>query len=199
MNIFSCTIAAAYIVVRFCFTRQLDTIGPYGSYIFELACVAIAIAVSYRNFLTTLKVNKFSLFGVVAGLVAGFCIFKLALITGIPIPFDLSGTETIVLLLIVAPILEEALFRFFLWQPILFLTKRPPVVWILTSALFSYSHLHAIWFVPNEIHNFIIYQTAYTLLLGLACGYFVYRYSSLTGAILVHFSFNFGFYLASLL
>jgi membrane protease YdiL (CAAX protease family) len=39
----------------------------------------------------------------------------------------------------------------------------------------------------------------YTLGLGLASGFFVFRFRSILGAVAIHFSFNLGFYLASLL
>lgn len=186
-----------YLVIRFGFTRQLDALGSYGSYIFEVLCVSAAIALFGKNISSSIKIFKSVSYGMVIGLGAGFGIFKLADALSIAIPFNLKGTETILFLLVVAPILEEAIFRFLVWQPVQYISKRPIVALISTSLIFSYSHLHAIWFVPPEVHNFIIYQAAYTFLLGLACGFYVYRYSSLACAILIHFAFNLGFYLAS--
>ena len=48
----------------------------------------------------------------------GYIVFKVAGALRIPIPFNLSGIETVVFLLVIAPILEEAIFRFFAWKPI---------------------------------------------------------------------------------
>lgn len=186
-----------YLVIRFGFTTQLDALGNYSSYIFEVLCVSVAIGLFGKKIFTTFKVFKSVSYGMVISLGAGFGIFKLAGAFSIDIPFDLKGTETILFLLAVAPILEEAIFRFLVWQPIQYISQRPVIALVSTSLIFSYSHLHAIWFVPAEVHNFIIYQTVYTFLLGLACGFYVYRYSSLACAILIHFAFNLGFYLAS--
>lgn len=185
-----------YLVIRFGFTTQLDALGNYGSYIFEVICVSVAIGLFGKKIFSTVKIFKSVSYGMIIGLGAGFGIFKLAGVLSIAIPFDLKGTETVLFLLVVAPILEEAIFRFLVWQPIQYISQRPIIALVSTSLIFSYSHLHAIWFVPPEVHKFIIYQTVYTFLLGLTCGYYVYRYSSLACAILIHFAFNLGFYLA---
>lgn len=191
-------LVSLYLVIRFGFTKQLDSLGNYGSYIFEVLCVSVALALFGKNIFSSLKVSKSAFYGMVIALGAGFGIFKTASVLKIAIPFDLKGTETLLFLLVVAPILEESIFRFLVWQPIQYISQRPIVALVATSLIFSYSHLHAIWFVPPEIHNFIIYQTGYTLLLGLACGFYIYRHSSLASAILIHFAFNLGFYLASM-
>ncbi|MBK7961601.1 MAG: CPBP family intramembrane metalloprotease [Bdellovibrionales bacterium] len=191
-------LAFLYLVIRFGLTVQLDSFGEYASYFFETALVLIAIVLTGKSFFEMFAVRRSVLFGAFGTSIAGFAIYKLATTVGILIPFDLQGKETILMLLLVAPILEEFIFRFFLWQPIDSLIKRPVFTWSITSLIFSYSHLHTIWFVPAEIHPFIILQTIYTLALGFACGYFVFRQKSILGAILLHFFFNLGFYLASL-
>jgi membrane protease YdiL (CAAX protease family) len=187
-----------YIVVRFLFTKWLDSIGNYASYIFEVVDVTLAAFLAGRSLFDRFNVNKLVAIGMSGSLLGGFAIFKFAGLAGIAIPFDLTGAETIVFLLIVAPILEESLFRFFIWEPLSWLF-RPVYAWVFTSLIFSYSHLHAIWFVPKEIQLFVIYQTVYTLGLGLASGFFVFRFRSILGAMAIHFSFNLGFYFASLL
>jgi membrane protease YdiL (CAAX protease family) len=191
-------LAIVYLVVRFGFTTQLDALGEYASYLFEVCCVALAIGLSPRSLGDIFCFRRSILLGGTVSLIAGFGILKAATSLGFLIPFDLTGMETILLLLLFSPILEEFIFRFFLWQPVESLTQKPVLAWIGTSVVFSYSHLHTMWFVPADIHPFIIFQTIYTLFLGFFCGYFVYKYKTLLGAILVHFFFNLGFYLASL-
>ena len=186
-----------YLVIRFLFTGWLDSFSPYASYFLEIILVVVAAFLAGLNFFSQFKINKTLLFISLAALLLGFLIFKGAGVLNISIPFDLKGTETIIFLLIVAPILEELIFRFFAWKPIENLNKNLALP--LSSILFSYSHLHAIWFMPQEVHNFIYYQTAYTLVLAYACGFSIFRYRSLAGAILIHFMFNFGFYLGSLI
>ncbi len=191
------TLALIYLVLRFGFTRQLDALGPYAAYLMEVGFVIIALGIVGRPSLRAFKLPRAAFYYFPLALAAGYGIFIAAGYSGVPIPFDLVGTETVLFLLLVAPILEELIFRFLLWQPVQALTGRAWLALIFTAFLFSYSHLHAIWFVPPVIHSFIIYQTAYTLALGVACGYFVYRYNSVTGAMMIHFAFNLGFYLAS--
>lgn len=189
-------LAAVYLIVRFFLTPQLDDFGPYGSYYFEAFCVIMAIGLFGNQVFTFLTPTTAVIFGSPIAIVVGFLIFKSARLTGIQIPFEFKNKETLLFLLVIAPILEEGIFRFFLWQPIQLLSGSRLTALIITSSLFSYSHLHALWFVPFEMHNFIMYQSVYTFFLGIACGLYVYRYSSLTSAILIHFAFNLGFYLA---
>jgi membrane protease YdiL (CAAX protease family) len=187
-----------YLIIRFAFTSQLDALGMYSSYIFEVTCMVIAIALVGKKMISNLSFTKPALYCAPTSLAAGFGIYKMAGALGILIPFNFTDTESLIFLLLVAPILEEAVFRFFLWQSIQISIRNRVITLVLTSLIFSYSHLHAIWFVAPEIQNFVIYQASYTLPLGLACGLFVYRYASLTSAIVLHFAFNLGFYIASL-
>ncbi len=190
-------LAGLYLLVRFCFTSQLDSIGLYSSYVFEVVLVSIGIAIYGHSTGSLLKFPTAGYYGALAAFFSGFIIFKLAGFFGILVPFDFKVTESLVLLLIVAPVLEELLFRCFLWKPVQMLTERPRATLIVTSLIFSYSHFHAFWYVEKELYSFVIFQTIYTVFLGLGCGYFMYRYKSITGAIAIHFGFNLGFYLAS--
>ncbi len=186
--------AVAYLVIRFLMTTQLDALGPYAAYVFEASLVSVAAWLGLKDMRPFFRFYRSLVWGTGLAAIAGFTIIFLAKRFSILVPFDFGGLEILVFLLLVAPVLEEAIFRFFLWQPCEVHGSRP-LAWMLTSFIFAYSHLHAIWFVPPEIHPFVLYQTAYTLVLGLGCGYFVFREKSLVGAILVHFAFNLGFYL----
>lgn len=197
-NFLWAVLAIAYLVVRFAFTQELDRFGVYASYILEVICVALAVVFAGRKMRSYFSLPHFALLAGFAGLVAGFAAFKLAGIMAIPIPFAFDAAETLFFLLIVAPILEEFVFRFFLWQPIEWTTRLRAAAWLGTSVAFAYSHFHAIWYLPPEYHLFVQYQTAYTFVLGLACGYFVYKHQSLLAALALHFMFNLGFYIGSL-
>lgn len=193
---FSITILFVYLIIRFFFTHWLDSLGEYTTYYLESILAVVSVILYFNIFKTSWRINKsifiFSLFA----LVSGFLIYKMAIVAlQITIPFNLKSTETILFLLIIAPILEEMIFRFSIWQPLEYIHSW--FAYLGTSLLFAYSHFHAYWFIPEEFHKFVFYQTAYTLLLGLICGYFIKKYSSLSEAILIHFSFNFGFYLCS--
>ncbi len=189
-------LAIIYLILRFCFTSWLDSLIPYSSYILELILVLVSFAITKPKFGLNGCFEKNRLRIYASLLVAGFLTYRGAGSLNIQIPFVLNSIETLIFLLIVAPILEECIFRFFLWKACKEI--NPKVIWVSTSVIFSYSHFHAFWFVPQSIHPFIIYQTAYTLILGLVCGYFIFKHRSLLSAILIHFFFNLGFYLSSL-
>lgn len=186
-----------YLIFRFVFASFIDSFGNYSSYIFELLLVLISILVNWNAFTKNLYWSKFNLIATLVFLFSGFFIYKIAAHQEIIIPFNLTGIETIFFLLVVAPILEEFIFRFFSWEALNFF-KTPNITLLTTSLLFSYSHFHPIWNTSDAIHSFIIYQSIYTFFLGLACGFMRMKHHSLIGAIMIHFSFNLGFFLASI-
>lgn len=188
-------LAAFYLAVRFGATKQLDAIGAYTSYAFEISLVAVTLFLLRPKLSVKALAKPLTLTVAFAALLMGFGVRKLAGVAGLNVPMDVRSVETVVFLLAVAPILEELIFRFMLFKSIERVFKSRNA-WFVTSLLFSYSHLHAIWFVPPEYDKFLIYQAAYTLPLALVCGWMVRRQSSLLSAILVHATFNFGFYLA---
>ncbi|MBL7546106.1 MAG: CPBP family intramembrane metalloprotease [Bdellovibrionaceae bacterium] len=191
-------LVAVYLIVRFGFTSQLDALGAYASYIFEVICVILALIFNGSKTLALFRFKKSFIVFMLVALVAGFTVFKAASFWNLVIPFDFTNAEGILFLLIFAPLLEELIFRFMLWQPFKNFSKNEGMILVITSVIFSYSHFHAYWFVPAELYGFVIYQSIYTLFLGLASGYLVYKYSSLTGAVVMHFAFNLGFYLGFL-
>jgi len=191
-------VAIIYLMVRFAFTRQLDELGPYASYILEAVVCAICVLLfGVKKFVGLFPIKRLDLKLTALSLVSGLAVYKAAYALEIPIAFQMQALETIVFLLVVAPILEELIFRFVLWQPIARFTKSPVAALVATALLFSYAHLHAIWFVPPEFHAFVYYQTTYTLFLGLLCGFSLYKSNSLLSSMVLHFSFNLGFYLAT--
>lgn len=190
-------LAVLYLLIRFILPQTLDALGGYASYYFEIALVGIATLFTGKSFLRLFQTREWNFLRTLGAGLAGFAVYRLAVYSDIAIPFDLRAKETIVLLLVVAPLLEELIFRFFLWQPIAWLTNQPILAWFFTSLLFSYAHFHAYWFAPPELYKFVLYQTLYTLPLGFACGYCLFQYRSLRGAMLVHLGFNLGFFVAS--
>ena len=184
-----------YLVIRFGATQRLDALGTYASYLFELSLVALTLLLLRPKLSLRALTKPVALAISFLALVSGFGLRKLAAVAGLSVPMDSHSTETVVFLLAVAPILEELVFRFMIFRSIerVFQSRS---AWFVSSLLFSYSHLHAIWFVPADYHRFLIYQTIYTFPLALACGWMVRRQSSLLAAILVHATFNLGFFLA---
>ncbi len=156
-----------------------------------------SVVLTARDFFKNPIPSRIQLYFFPLSAIAGFLVFRFAGWFRIVAPFDLRSGLTILFLLVVARLLEELIFRFFLWASVLSFSAKPIWAWVLTTLFFSYSHLHAIWFAPESIHGFIIYQTLYTIALGAACGYFIWKNLSIFNAVLVHFAFNLGFFLAT--
>jgi|GEM_PF-1092269 len=188
-------LAAFYLAVRFGATKQLDALNAYASYFFEISLVVIATLLLRPRLSWKALLKPLTIAIAVAALASGFAILKIARIANINVPMDVHSGETVFFLLAVAPVLEELIFRFMLFKPLerIFNSRN---AWLVTSVLFSYSHLHTIWSVPQDYHQFLLFQAAYTFPLALACGFMVRRQRSLLSAILVHAAFNLGFFLA---
>ncbi len=188
-----------YLIVRFLLIGKLDALLPYGSYLFELFFVAVTIRLYWQDFRIKFKPNKTFLIELLLALIAGFIVYKMAGWAKIAIPFNLSDHTTIILLLFVGPILEELLFREALWNLLEKVFCCSVTTLILSSLLFSFGHFFAYFSTPEYVHNFIYYQSLYTLLIALWWGYRKMRTKEITTPIIMHAVFNFGFYLAFLI
>jgi membrane protease YdiL (CAAX protease family) len=114
------------------------------------------------------------------------------------IPFEFNSYATLFLLLIVAPILEELIFRFALWEAVSDYVKSEELqIWI-SSLLFALGHLVSMYLLPPDYRPFVLYQSVYVIILGFGVSQMRIKTGSLTGSILIHFLFNLGFYLGSL-
>lgn len=189
---------AVYIIVRmvgdFFFLRS---ISEYYSYLFEVGFVVFAGWI-YRDQITFFKVpSKTDVVGMVVAFLFSFMIYKIADWFQIQIPFDLQSQETVFLLLLLAPVLEEAIFRMALWQAFVSFISNSWLVIFLTTIFFGLGHFNAYWFVPEEYKSFVIYQTSYVMLLGFGVGWVRYRSQAIISPIFVHFCFNLGFYLGA--
>lgn len=172
-------------------------ISVYASYLFEAMFVSVAWYL-YRDRIRMVAFQKAQvLTDLLLPLGAGFVIYRLAVFSLIPIPFDLTGWETIFLLTLFGPVLEELIFRMGLWEPMADLFADRAFLLVTSTVLFSIGHLLSLWVVPQELRSFVLYQSLYVILLGLGTGWRRLASSSLIAPILVHMSFNIGFFLAS--
>ncbi len=189
------TVFSSYLFLRVISPQYLDSVHIYASYAFELAMVLWALArLSARSefyFKPSKQLGAITLLLALAGWGAHSGATQLGLV----VPFDTSSLETKVFLLVVAPVLEELLFRQTFWKQFESIRLPKMGVWMLTSIFFSLAHLNAIRFVPSDLYTFIYYQTVYTLLLGLACGWAREKQTSVAPSILLHAAFNLGFFL----
>ncbi len=189
------TVLLSYLFLRVISPQYLDSVHIYASYAFELVIVLWALARLSTGSEFYLKPSK--QLGAITLLLAlsGWGAHSGATHLGLVVPFDTSSLETKVFLLLVAPVLEELLFRHTFWKQLEAFRLSKTSVWMFTSIFFSLAHLNAIRFVPNDLFTFIYYQTVYTLLLGLACGWVREKQTSVVPSILLHAAFNLGFFL----
>ena len=196
-NFLSFFIIFFYIVTRIIYDSFWARYSPYYSYIFEFAFVLSVFSFYKEKVSFKIKLSQIVIPSLVAT-ISGFAIYKAASPLNITIPFNLKETETILLLLLLAPTLEELIFRMALWEPLEQLLKNKHAVLVVTTFLFSVGHFTAYWKVPVEYKTFVLYQTTYVVLLGLAAGFGKIKSKSVFNPIAIRFGFNLGFFIASL-
>ena len=195
-KIFSIALLLIFIAIEYCFRNRIDSIAPYAMYSAELIFIAFTwLLLRKSQLLKTLNVKKITP-GIMIALIAGLGVRLLCTPLHLFVPFDLSVTENIILLLAAGPILEELLFRGAFWRILEEWISSQWIILFISAVVFSFSHYQAIFETPVEVHAFIQYQTLYTFLLALFCGYYRSRYG-LFWAILIHVFFNLGFFIAN--
>jgi len=99
-------------------------------------------------------------------------------------------------LLILAPIIEELIFRGAIYE--LFKNAQVPI-WVnnlINSLLFSISHMVSLDILPEEFHAFVYFQMKYAFVLGHLCAKSRERTHGVLEPMILHFAFNLMFYLA---
>lgn len=99
-------------------------------------------------------------------------------------------------IIILAPIIEELVFRHALYEVIKRSELKSIFQYFLGSLLFSISHAPALYYLPADFHSFIYFQLIYTFVLGWVIIKARERSESLLEPIILHFIFNFIFYLS---
>jgi len=194
----SVVIVAFYTIVRIVADPIIwQNVSEYYSYAVDVAFVGITYFLFRHEIRFAKRPTLFDALFSLLTLISGFLIFKMASLFQIPIPFDFSSTETLVLLLLLGPLLEELIFRMALWQALKNICLNKWFVIGATSLLFAVAHFAPYWAVPEQFHSFIIYQTIYVMFLGLAVGVRRSISHAVLPAVFVHIGFNLGFFLAS--
>lgn len=137
--------------------------------------------------------------------VLGCSIFALFLINlfGVSAPFKYIDNLAIQILFL-APVVEEFIFRHAFYgtfqnyfdQLSNQSSNKTRQNLFLNSFLFSISHLPGVWFLPEEFRGFIFLQLVYTFVLGWICSKSRLKSGSVFEPIILHFIFNFIFYIA---
>jgi membrane protease YdiL (CAAX protease family) len=168
----------------------------YYSYLFEIVFIVVTASLLKLRAPTFKVPSLFDLASFLGLLTLGFTTFKFANHFEIMIPFDFNLKLNVFLLLVVAPILEELVFRYALWEALQRVSKKWWVTLLGTSFLFSAAHFTSFWAVPALFKSFVIYQTCYTAVLGVIAGLPKLKRQDLSTSIFLHFCFNLGFLIA---
>lgn len=188
-----------FIIVRILLNHLWEKCSVYYSYLFEILFVFSVYFYLNKRVQVNLikKINKKFCYKFLPWLVFGFIVIKAAKYSGILIPFEFKNFELLFMLLVIAPVLEELIFRFALWELFRDLNKNEEIqIWV-SSLLFSLAHFVVIFSVPAEFKPFVLYQSAYVFILGLGVSKTRQESNSITSSILVHFLFNLGFLIGS--
>lgn len=187
-----------YLVARILAPHTIDQLFSDAGLVFDVLFFGFAFLL-YRDrfYVRPLARQVFSIS--LLAFLGGCGVAVLARSVGLGLPFDLTDTRTILLLLLGGPILEELVFRFALWELIPEI-KGFGVLWrdrlslILTTLFFGAAHFAAYQYVPETLQSFVLFQTAYTLGLGFACGWFRISTRAIGTSIAIHLLFNLGFF-----
>lgn len=134
--------------------------------------------------------------------IRGLCVVAIAILCvgltnllGLSSPFRYLE-QPFLQLLVMAPILEELVFRGVFFGLGEKARVKSDVNVLYNSLLFSLSHVPAIWILEREFHTFIVFQMFYTLALGFICSQSRLKSQGLLSPVLLHFLFNLVFYIA---
>ncbi len=194
---YSIFIIIFYITTRVLLNSIWDQFPIYLSYIYEIILVALSYWVYKNEEIKPWTKGRYKeyLYQMLPWLPLGFILHLLAKISGITIPFDITHLTTTLLLLIVAPVLEELIFRYMLWIAVEKFIKKPEwQIWI-SAIFFSLGHVIIMMTIPMEFRAFVLYQAAYVLVLSIGASYLRMKSKGMLAPITVHFLFNLGFYL----
>lgn len=165
------------------------------TYIFDIVFVFFTLLVLKKKSLVGSLDLKGTSIRVVLVLIAGIICVLLTKSIGLKSPF--KYVEHLLLqILILAPIVEELVFRGAFIGVFENSKLKKPVVVYLNALLFSMSHLPALWHLPEEFHGFIGFQLFYTLVLGWVCAQSRVKTKGVLEPIILHFFFNLVFYIA---
>lgn len=198
MRALSALLLLLYLIVMFPLLHRLEQLNDYASYYFEAGFVLLVAALFRKRVHFRPILSEDIELAIALSLLAGLVGYRCAGALGLIIPWDLNSRENLLFLLLIGPILEELVFRLAIWELLTAWISNWIAVLIITSGLFSFAHFFAWFSVPAEFHSFVAYQTAYVFFLALACGIARKRSGSMTPPILIHATFNLGFYLGFL-
>lgn len=159
------------------------------SYFFDILFIGLCVYFYKLGFQFKIERLKNFFTRLIFTIVFGFlCVFTIN-IAGLATPFSYIE-HPILQLIILAPLIEELVFRYALLGAQYKSGFSFKVTAFTNAFLFSLAHGLALKFIPTEFHPFIYFQMMYTFILALVCAKSVLVQKSLIAPILIHFIFN---------
>lgn len=184
-----------FLILRVGMDAYWRKVSPWWSYGFEALFTLIVLSAYRGRKLFRPPKLGFAFLAGLLGFAGGFAAYRGAGVLRFIVPFDFSGFGPLFQLLVLAPVLEELVYRGALWEPSVDWLGSGRA-WGVTTLLFALGHFQAYFFVPAEYQGFVLYQTGYVLVLGAAAGWVRRRLGGIWIPMLLHGGFNFGFFIA---
>ena len=163
------------------------------SYLWDLVFAIICGLLYGLNFRAFNSKGVFVRFLAISGL-ASISILALQL-SAVKVPFKFLELPFLQLL-ILAPLVEEIVFRYAFLGAYLQVLQSKNKALLISSLLFSLSHLPGMWHLPEEFGLFVLIQLVYTFFMGWIIGKARIRTGGVLEPIGLHFIFNLFFYIA---
>ena len=187
-----------FFLVRYPFQEALYALNEWGTYLFEIFFILITLIIFRKNRGHFQKLNLKDLSIIILAFGFGLSVRGAMNPLELYVPWALDNWQDIVMLILAGPILEELLYRQAFWILLEKMTKNKWTVIVTTTLLFTLGHFYPYLSVDPFFKTFVLYQTAYTCVLGLLCGTIYSRGKNILSPIVTHIVFNIGFYLANL-
>ncbi len=193
MRIYALLLLFIFFLVEYFFIGSLSFFDGRGIYLFEF----LFVVVIYRVFRQPIpwfnfKLKEWARLGLIFTLI-GFVLAILTKVFSWPVAFDLNRAETIIMLVLVGPILEEFLYRYALKEAFQKVCSHEKLSLIVTSIVFSFGHFYSYFSLTDDYKSFVLFQTVYTFLLAITLSLDLSEKKNFLRVVAMHVFFNAGF------
>ncbi len=162
------------------------------TYLYDLF-FSLIVFFAFKSFSTIKITNGIIVRLIATAIISSLCV-TIAKLSSLSAPFKYVD-NLFIQILILAPIIEEIVFRYALFVPFQKVFKGKRNLYLFNGVLFSASHASALFILPEEFFGFIYFQIGYTFILGWLCAKARDESKSMIEPILLHFIFNLIFYI----
>tara|TARA_B100001248_G_scaffold262262_1_gene257060 strand:+ start:570 stop:1160 length:591 start_codon:yes stop_codon:yes gene_type:complete len=184
----------AYFTYSYFLHSHLESYWAYSSYLIDILFVIGFALIFHIRPHFRIAYSWQHLLAIALGALLCFVIF---FTPSIQSPMIMDQWQSILLLCLFGPLLEELLYRFMLMESLLRLQFSKKIVVLVSALAFAASHLKAYGLVSPNYETFILFQGAYTFMLGLWWANEYCKTRNLYHVTILHILFNFGYWLTT--